>query len=147
MVSRNTRVLGYWQPSIDLTDESYVSHHEIGKEFKTFVSSLGYQITLQSLHSPTEIAEWLQRQSDTLTYHRDCNGAEAKFIVWSNVQPTEIQFENGELLKAEDGAIILVDNLEVLHRTPSPINPKRWLVRSGYIMARREPSALAHELL
>jgi len=36
----------------------------------------------------------------------------------------------GELLEALDGAVVLIDDLEVEHRTPWPLDPKRWLIRA-----------------
>lgn len=118
----NTRVLGYWQPSADLSDQSYENQVRVGNQLKAFVTPFGYgYFGIQSVHSPIGIALW----NPSFDWHQD----KGQFIIWSNIQPTDFLFYNGMMLEARNGAVILIDNLEGLHRTPFPIHPARWLVR------------------
>jgi hypothetical protein len=128
----NTRVLGYWQPDADLTDESEENHNRIAEQFKSFVKSLGHEIKIHSVHSPADIVEWIAENKGILEWHQDGTDTidHENLVMWSNLQPMEVRFFDGTLLKAEDGAVILIDNLEVEHRMPQPIHPDRWLVRS-----------------
>lgn len=127
-----TRVLGYWQPSIDLDDYSNFGREAVGNEFKSRLEHLGgYKITIQSIHSPLELIQWYR---NTTGWHKDENDINKEFIVWSNVQPTDILFKDNSMLASKNGAIILISNLEVVHRTPTPLNPKRWLVRTDYLL-------------
>lgn len=128
----NTRVLVYWWPDLDLSDWSDHNRERLRVAFRLYVHSLGYRVGVHSVQSPIQLAEWLSKEADPYSWHHDCNGKDASFLLWSNLQPTDIRFLDGALLKVGDGALIEVDNTEVEHRTPPPLNPERWLVRSHY---------------
>ena len=128
--SRITRVLDYWNPLAHLNNYSNKNKDYIITEFLVHLNLIGIKTTIQSIHSPDNFLNWPE---DLKNWHRDENDIDKEFIVWSNVQSIDILFNDNSMLAARDGAIILVNNLEVLHRTPMPINSKRWLVRSNYL--------------
>lgn len=121
----NTRVLGYWQPNADLSDELDANQERVAIQLQQHVITLGLSFRLGSVHTPTTMAQWLEPGNNAFNWHKD----EGQFIVWSNVQPTDFLFHNGMMLPARNTAVILVDNDEGLHRTPQPVHPSRWLVR------------------
>lgn len=131
-----SRVLAYWQPTVDLSDGSDPNRERLNAQFLARLSTLGYETTVQSVHTPAGLKEWLDSDENAFQWHQDCGGIDARFIVWSNLQPTEVRFSDGEILAANDGAIILIDNLECEHRTPPPLHPERWLVRSDYLISK-----------
>lgn len=128
MLTRQTRVLQNWSPPLDLHDHSIDNQTALGKLFVLCLRTLRYPVTIQSIHSPS--SEW----KGNFDWHQDCSGEDGEFIVWSNVGPTEARFLNdGMFLKAHDCDMILIKNLEVEHRTTSPVPDGRWLVRSNYL--------------
>ena len=130
----NTRVLSYWQPDADLADESDENKTLVGQQFQQFIGPL-WQV--RSIHAPRDLAEWVP-EIGTWKWHQDYNdrwGDYAKrkeqFVLWTNVQPVEVRFiDSGELLEASDGAVVLIADLEVEHRTPWPLDPKRCFIRA-----------------
>ncbi len=129
MIER-TRVLTYWIPQANLLDQSDENEQRVRGEFQALLDSLDYPVGVQSVHPPYSLAQWYMNNA---IWHQDCGPEDAAFIIWSNVQPTEVRYMDGRLFQASDGAVIFVNNLEVEHRTPMPLNPARWLARSGYI--------------
>lgn len=64
-------------------------------------------------------------------WHQDYIGALTSFlIVWSHRVPVEVRyiFDKKQELKATDGDVLLLNNLEVEHRSPST-EKDRWLAR------------------
>lgn len=127
-----TKVLSYWQPQANLADYSNKNRELIRDQFHLYLSiAHEIEITNQSIHSPIQLKDWAYSQSD---WHQDDNGINRKFIVWSNIQPTDFIFLDGHMLEAKNGAVIIINNLEGNHRTPMPLNPKRWLIRTDYLI-------------
>lgn len=128
--SHLTRVLTHWLPDADLSDQSEENRQRVWDEFQELINRLRHPVEVQSVHPPRSLILWYQNNTH---WHQDCGPEDAQFIVWSNVQPTEVRFMDGTLIAAEDGAVILINNLEAEHRTPTPLHPDRWLARSEYI--------------
>lgn len=137
--SRITRVLGYWQPSTNLEDYSNNNKDLVIQQFQLHLFFyFVIETKIQSIHSPDNFLNW---PKDLANWHQDGDAidgkfvaADERFVVWSNVQPTDILFKDNSMLETKNGAIILISNLEVVHKTPTPLNPKRWLIRTDYLI-------------
>jgi len=117
----HTRVLGNWNPLIFA--ESYIR-----LKFPLVVRNLlgDYEAKWLTVRKPEAERERIRAVSE---FHTDSKRDE-NFVIWSNVYPTEIKLKNGSLMTVTDGDVVLVDNLEVLHRRPSvPVEIDRWFAR------------------
>jgi hypothetical protein len=125
-----TKALTYWQPNLDLSDESPENHNRLWDQFRNEVLRLGHTAIRHSIDSPSELIQWANTAGRSFDWHQDCGGVEKRFLLWSNVQPSDILLPDGMLMEVIDGAIIRIDNREVHHRTPSPVHPRRWLIHA-----------------
>jgi hypothetical protein len=112
----STRVLINWQPT-------RLNESTIRREFRALVRKL-----------TGDAGKWLYGYSDGVELrgvgachapqglHRDCHDEAQYLVCWSNCMPTTVVWPNGKRLKAKDGDVILINNLEVLH--DSPVNKR-----------------------
>lgn len=70
-----------------------------------------------------------QQNARAQGWHQDAVGSHLMLVMWSNVRPTEIRFNDGTLLQVRDGDVVLVDNDEVWHRAPEN-QVDRWFCRT-----------------
>ncbi len=116
-----TRVLGNWKPLI-------YAESSIRLEFPLVVKSLlgDYESKWLTVRRPEVERERIREVSK---FHSDSKRDE-NFVIWSNVYPTEIKLKNGSLMAVNNEDVVLIDNLEVLHRRPLvPVEVDRWFVR------------------
>jgi hypothetical protein len=121
LIIKPTQILANWTPEVFSVE--YLEEH-----FPRVVADLigPYKATYLSIRKPETERQFLGEISQ---WHND-GGENECFMLWSNVCPTEVKFLNGELLKVSDGDIVLVNNLEVLHRRPEVATGiDRWFIR------------------
>ena len=128
-----TQILCSWKPK-EFTKES------LKEEFLQKVLSFGFHPETYPYNDKKYDIEvrspaWSSRVyqpddgADIREFHKD--GGRKHFIVWSNIIPTEIKFQDGSTLKTKDSDMILVNNDEVLHRMPDGVAGKgRWFIRT-----------------
>lgn len=125
----NTRVIGNWQPRV-------LPAQNLEEEFRSFLTTVFGNIPpldqgLSSIRSPVYHDARPHRDS----FH--CDGVPTSpsyLILWSNVLPTEVRFNNDfSRLKTRDGDVLFLNNSEVEHRCPAPIKGAgRWFIRISY---------------
>lgn len=101
----------------------------------------GYTCGQIDLRSPSEhaqaYAEIIAAYPDGW-HHEDSNCVGRYFAVWSDRVPTEVMLDDGRIFEAEDGDLILIDNLHAQHRPP---NVARWFARMWQV---KETNAVSY---
>lgn len=99
---------------------------------RSTLAGAGYDCGRIDVRSPDEhaqaYAEILAQYPDGWHYETECVGRH--FAVWSDRAPTQVMFNDGRLLDAKDGDVILIDNLEARHRPP---DVARWFARAWHV--------------
>jgi hypothetical protein len=69
---------------------------------------------------------------ESQSFHRDVNNLPMLFVLWANCHPTEVRFSDGQLLTAQHGDAMLLDNFEVEHRVSraAVACDDRWFVQA-----------------
>lgn len=116
-----TRVIGNWLPS-------KLNYKTIWAEFPSVIKNILGQIDCKyyTVRSPTQHDDW----GGTTRWHQD-GDLPIDIVMWSNIYPTWVKnIETEEHLVRKRGDIILVSNVESLHRTPPlPKKHNRWFAR------------------
>lgn len=124
-----TAILGNFQPAS-------LSEGAIRAGLVGFLLAHDLRCGLIDVRSPAEQEQAffdIQAQyPDGWHYETECVGR--FFGVWSNHSPTEVRFvETSEVLRAEAGDVLLIDNLEVKHRMPRSAGSGRWFARMWHL--------------
>lgn len=129
----NTRILTNWQPS-------KLDRETVRREFRRLLKKVLPSVKVSMTTHPGGDVREPPRHRERNTaddWHKDCGGVDLLITIWTNIKPTEVRFSDGSLLEAKDGDVILIDNLEVEHRTPEGSLEGRWFARARVAKGER----------